>query len=101
MRTCLAHLLVGASNRYAWRVHWHNEGADVRVPRQRLLLRARHDQADVGMRSVGDVTLGAIEDPAIAIGVGPGTGLHGGAVAARSAERRVGKECVMTGRVWW
>ena len=60
----------------------------MRVLGLRLLLGARHDQRDIGMGRIGDVALGAVEDPAIAIGIGLGGRLHGGTVAARA---RLGK----------
>ena len=84
MATSLAHLLVGAAGRYAGRVHRHDESADMRVLGLRVLLGAGHDQPDIGMRGIGDVALGPVEDPAIALGIGPRSGRHGGAVAART-----------------
>ena len=48
----------------------------MRVFGQRLFLGARHDQRDIGMRGIGDVAFGAIEDPAIAVRIRLGRRCH-------------------------
>ena len=62
----LAHLLVLRADRDTGRPGRHQEAGNPFGGR-RIRVGTREDHEDVGHRSVGDVTLGAVDDPAVAV----------------------------------
>ena len=90
LSTGLSHFLVGAADCNAGRIHIDNESADMRIFGQCFPRRARHDETNFGVRAIGDIALGAVQD--ITVAAARRHGLHrrriGSAARFRQAETR-------------
>ena len=98
MRSGLSHLFVRLANRNPRRIHRHKKGADMRVFGERLFTRARHDQGDARERCIRDVTLGTIQN--IAIAAAHCACLHPGAVRSATGFGEAKRGNLTGGKAW-